>query len=94
MSLHEIAQNTKVAIGAIVACLGSSVAAILQWIPEDIGKLGVVATITLTVILSIKHIRMMRLEEKKVEAEIRALNRDGHKPTRLETAEALLGSKE
>lgn len=94
MSFQEAVNSTKFAAGTIIACLGSSIAGILEWIPEDIAKLGILVTIVFTTILSVKHLRLMRLEERKIEAEIRALNRDANKRTRLEVVEEILGSKE
>lgn len=68
-------ENTKVAATVATGTTASGVSSLLDIIPDDIGKLATLVGIALSMVLIYFHIRKGRLEKKKLELEIRKLER-------------------
>ena len=74
--IQELAQDIKVALGVGTATTSTGTATVLDWIPNDIGKLASLVGIALSVVLIYTHFRRSRLtdiEYKKTLLEIEIL---------------------
>ena len=54
--LNQLSSNVKVAVGVVVTTTGTSIGDILEIIPDDIGKLGIVIGVILSSILIPSHL--------------------------------------
>ncbi len=68
--LKEIANNPKVASGVSAMTTGTGLGTILEWIPDDIGKLATLVGIILSCVLIYTHWRKGRIEYSKTKLEI------------------------
>lgn len=66
--LHQIAQSPKVAAGVSAVTTGTGAGTILDWIPDDIGKLATLVGVILTAILICIH--FVKLKKERLELEI------------------------
>jgi hypothetical protein len=64
--------NTKTAIGTVLATIGAGLALTLDMIPDDIGKLASLLGIVLSVILIYNHVRARHLHSYHAALEERA----------------------
>ncbi len=86
MSARELAQqlthNPKVAAGVAAMTTGTGAGTVLDWIPDDIGKLAVIIGIMVSVMI----LRVQRVILKKEQLELQimrdrqAAERDGQPP--------------
>lgn len=73
MIISELASNPKVASAVSAATTATGLGTILDWIPNDIGKLATVAGIILSSVLIYTHWRKGQIEYKKTQLEIEIL---------------------
>lgn len=69
-------QETKTAVTVTGLTFGTSVSQILDLIPDNIGKLGVLVTIILSVVLIYNHIKNGILERRETRLAIKQRKRD------------------
>lgn len=67
--MNDLLIDVKVAVAAAAATIGTSLATALEMIPNDIGKLGTIIGIVLSVLIGMK----VRLSIKKMRLEIAIL---------------------
>ncbi len=72
-------ENTKIAATVATGTTASGLSSLLEIIPDDIGKLATVVGIALSLVLIYFHIRKGRLEKRKLELEVRELERKSNK---------------
>lgn len=82
--LQQLASNPKVASGVSAMTTGTGLGTLLDWIPNDIGKLATVVGIVLSMVLIYSHWRKGRIEYKKTQLEILILKEK--ETERIETA--------
>jgi len=72
-NLTQLATDTKTAaaVGSITTSTG--VGTILEWIPNDIGKLATLVGVILSAVLIFTHIRKGNIEYRKIKLEIKLL---------------------
>ena len=73
--VQHVAQDPKVASGVSAITTGAGLGTILDWIPNDIGKLATLVGIVLSLVLIWVHGRKGRLEHKKIQLEIALLEK-------------------
>ena len=73
MNISEIATDTKVAIVIATGTTSTGIGSVLDWIPDDVGKLATVVGIVLSVVLIRTHWRKGNLEYKRLRMEIALL---------------------
>lgn len=71
----EALQNPKAAHTIAVATVTTGVSTLLDWIPDDVGKLATLLGIVLTTVLIFTHIRRGQCEHEKAQLEIELLRR-------------------
>ncbi len=75
-TMDHIINDVKAALVICASTLGAGLGLILEWIPDDIGKLAVLFSMVLTVIVARNHLRkgrMDHLQRRKLELEVKAL---------------------
>lgn len=72
-TFQEITSSPKVASLVSAATTGTGLGTILEWIPNDIGKLSTVIGIILSSVLIYTHFRKGRAEHQKIMLEIEIL---------------------
>lgn len=60
----EAASSVKVAASASLATAGTGTATWLEWIPSDIGKLGTVIGVILSLILIYAHVKKLQRDKE------------------------------
>ena len=73
--LREIAQDPKIASMVSTMTTGAGLAAILDLIPNNIGKLATLVGVALSLVLIYTHWRKGRIEYKKIQLEIELLKK-------------------
>jgi len=63
--LSNASQNTKLAASVSGATTTSSLAMILEWIPNDISKLGILVGLALSITLIFVHFKKIKREDEK-----------------------------
>ena len=71
--------SIKSAVIALLTTVGVSVSTWMEYVPTDIGKLGTIVGIMLSVVLIWRHIMLGRLEREKISLEIEVLKTEGRK---------------
>ena len=66
---QDIAQSAKIATAVSTTTIGSGVATILEWIPDDIGKVATLIGMLLSTILIYTHIKKYKREGREQERE-------------------------
>jgi len=65
---HEIINSPKVATIVVGSTAGTGAGSILDWIPDDIGKLAVLISIILSMVLIPVH--LVKLKKERLELKI------------------------
>lgn len=71
--VQQLANNPKIASGVAALTTGTGLGTVLDWIPDEIGKLATLVGIALSVVLIYTHWRKGRIEYKKTQLEISIL---------------------
>ena len=69
MNVRELCESIKAAFGVAGATMGTGLGTVLDWIPDDIGKLGVLIGAVLSSVLIWNHLRLGRLKYEKAKLE-------------------------
>ena len=77
--LREIVQDPKIASMVSTMTTGAGLAAILDLIPNNIGKLATLVGVVLSLVLIYTHWRKGRIEYKKIQLEIDLLKKNQEK---------------
>ena len=75
----SLTQDVAVATGVATWTAGIGIGTILEWIPNDIGKLATLVGIVLSTVLIFTHLRKGRAEYNKIQLEIKLLEEKKHK---------------
>ena len=78
-SIQEIAENAKIATGTSIATAGSGVATWLEWIPVDIGKLGILIGLTLSLVLIYTHLKKSKRDGERHKIEMKYWKKKANK---------------
>lgn len=73
--VEEVLQNPKAAHTIAVATVATGVSDMLDWIPDDVGKLATFLGVVLTTVVIFTSIRRGRYEYEKAQLEIELLRR-------------------
>lgn len=73
MSVSNLISDVRTGAAVSTATAGTGLSTILEWIPNDIGKLASVVGIVLSLVLIYTHTRKGRLEREKIELDIELL---------------------
>jgi uncharacterized membrane protein YfcA len=71
--VQQLASDPRIASGVSAITTGTGLGTVLDWIPDDIGKLATLVGIILSIVLIYTHWRKGRIEYKKIQLEIRIL---------------------
>ena len=84
MGARDFLTDVKAAAAVAVTTAGTSVSQVLEWIPDDIGKLGTLVGIVLSTVLIYSHLRRTSVTCRKTNIEIEILEK--YEAERKETA--------
>ncbi len=71
--VQELAANPKTAHVTATLTTGTGLGTVMEWIPDDIGKLATLVGIVLSLVLIRNHWRKGRAENEKLQLQIQAL---------------------
>ena len=72
---HQLLNSAKIATSVAATTVTTGLGTVLEWIPNDIGKLATVIGIILSSVLIYTHWRKGRIEYQKVKLEIKIIRR-------------------
>lgn len=78
-SIQQISQSAKIAAATSAGTAGTGALTWLEWIPTDIGKLGVLVGIVLSTVLIRNHFKKDKREDEKHKLEMEILKRKASK---------------
>ncbi len=76
MGVVKLLENAKVASFVSITMIATGTGTILDWVPDDIGKLSILIGIVLSCVLIFTHIRKSNLQSEKTKLEIERLKDD------------------
>jgi len=88
-TFNELMASLKVAVMAILTTLGTWIAAIVEWLPADIAKIGIIPAATLSCILCYTHYKRLKIDtrEKDIQYEMDLLQLEIARERRREQLE-------
>ena len=73
--MHDMVNSVKVAVGVVIATLGSGITSFLDIVPKEIGTYATTSGLVLSMVLIFTHLRRDRREAIKAKLEIEIMRR-------------------
>lgn len=75
-SIQQVTQSAKIATASSITTAGTAGVTWLEWIPEDIGKLAILVSLTLSIVLAYNHVMKNKREKKEHELKVKLMEKE------------------